>query len=158
MSMSNKIREKLEKFSDEQLRDQLRDRKLNATGRRTVIISRLASAISRELEAVTGTDAGNQGQSGSPGPTDKNPDSDILPPLLGIPEVGFEFPAGFVPLAAREDVFYLILACDLDRTLPDKLSDLNLSPGAKPKVSVSAQMTQPGYFSTVTTSPAIPFS
>lgn len=73
MSKSSEIREELEGFSDDQLRDQLRDRELNASGRRTVIVARLVSAISKELEALAAAETDTRGQSENAGSIAENP-------------------------------------------------------------------------------------
>lgn len=102
------------------------------------MITSPASAISRELKAVAAAESVNQGQLES---IEDNQNSEVLP-LPEISKAGFELPAGFVPLAAREDVLNLLLTGDLGETLTDKLSNLDISLRAKPKLKFSAQRNQ----------------
>lgn len=150
MAKASEIRAELEKLSDDELREELRIRNLSAAGRRTVILTRLASAIAKEKnQASADTDEQQVGSKSF----EENPDVDPLPPLSAMFEEGLQFPEGFIPSAAREEAFNVFAAVDPAKTLPEKLASLDLSTGTIPKPRFSAQMTQPGYFSTISSSP-----
>lgn len=143
--INSKIVKNLERFSDDQLRDILRENNLQCSGRRHLIINRLASAIKQGK--ISGIKIfGTMGsRSTSPGSED-NATANVklnLPPVPRSEESDFYLPDDFAPLHLQSEVAN-ILDPNLGNFSPVKLRDKN-SNGAIPKYSAQSQVTS-GYF------------
>lgn len=107
--MSNtKLFAEFDKFDDEKLRDILRQFKLPCSGRRSLLLKRLASAVRQgkipgfEFPIVMESRS-DSSESLAVG----NADS-LFPPVPNSEESEFDVPDGFVPLHLRQETFNLI--------------------------------------------------
>lgn len=143
--MSNaKLISEFSKFDDDKLRDILRQFNLSCSGRRNLLLNRLASAVRHgkisgfELPIIINSRS-NSSESLAIGNVDF-----LIPPVPNSEESDFDLPEGFVPLHMREEVLnQLNNACDKNIFDEQMSGSLN---GAIPKNSLSSQQLKPGYF------------
>lgn len=142
MSNVNLISE-LNQFDDEKLQDILRNFGFPCSGRRHLLISRLASAIKRgkipglQLPSVMASRSESD-ESLAVG------NADFAMPPITSEESDFDLPEGFAPLHMREEVSNLIDNA-LEKVVPEKQLPDSLN-GAIPKNSRTSQQFRPGYF------------